>query len=185
MKDLIIFGIQGSGKWTQAAWLVKRYEWMFSYFSSWDVFRAITSTDNAIGNYLTARMEAGDLINDSVTNSLFETYFYTVLHDSKHMLLDWYPRTLPQMQAMTELFKHYERNIVWVNLVLDKDLAVQRMLERGRADDTPDVIERRIEQFYEKTQPIIDWFEDHFPLVSIDASKTVDEIGADFDALLL
>lgn len=89
------------------------------------------------------------------------------------------------MQAMTDIFKHYERNIIWVNLVLDKELAVNRMLERGRSDDTPEVIDRRIEQFYEKTQPIIDWFEDHFPLISIDASKSVDEIWADFDALLL
>jgi hypothetical protein len=59
-----------------------------SYFSSGDIFRALKSSPNAIGDYLGNRLELGQLISDEVTISMFRFYFTTILNDGKAMLLD-------------------------------------------------------------------------------------------------
>ena len=71
MKDIVLFGIQGSGKGTQSTLLQELYGDRLSYFSSWDIFRALKSHPNAIGDYLSNKLELGQLITDEVTISLF------------------------------------------------------------------------------------------------------------------
>ena len=185
MRDILLFGIQWSGKGTQAHLLTEAFPDKFWYFSSGDIFRAIMSSDNAIGNYLRNRMDSGELINDEVTNSLFKTYFYTVLHDHKFMLLDGFPRTIPQMKEMIKLTELHERPLIGVQLVLPDDVAIERIKERWRADDTDEGIKYRIDQFYEKTQPTIDWFAENVELIQVDANRSVEEIAEDLKAIAL
>jgi len=61
---------------------------LIAYFASGDVFRALTSTSNAIGDYLKNRLVNGQLIDNKVTNALFELYLHSVIDDKKAMLLD-------------------------------------------------------------------------------------------------
>lgn len=153
--------------------------WSLSYFSSGDIFRALCSSPNAIWDYLKARMDAGDLINNSVTNALFETYFYTVLHEQKNMLLDGFPRSIAQMESMMKFTGKHDRKLLGVQFTLPEEVAIERLMERGRSDDTQDAIKHRIDQFYEKTQPVIDFFSDNAPLLKIEANRPVEEIHAD------
>jgi adenylate kinase len=149
---------------------------VFSYFSSGDLFRALTGADNAIGNYVKNRIAAGDLIKDEVTNSLFEAYVHTVLHEEKYMLLDGYPRTVPQMETTFSLLQQYERTMLGIQFVIPDEVAFQRMRGRGRADDTEEAMQHRIQQFYNNTQPVIDWFADHAELIQVDATRSIEEI---------
>jgi adenylate kinase len=174
--DILLFGIQWAWKWTQAKLLLDSVPNQFSYFSSWDIFRALCSSPNAIWDYLKARMETWELINNSVTNSLFETYFYTVLHENKSMLLDWFPRSIEQMDTMLGITNKHDRKLLWIQYTLPEDIAIQRMIERWRSDDTQQAIQHRIDQFYEKTQPVIDHFADHATLIKIDANESIDAI---------
>jgi adenylate kinase len=98
MKDIILFGAPGCGKGTQAELLIEKLAGIVSHISTGDVFRALVSQPNAIGKYVKDRMESGKLIDDQVTMSLFNAYFFTVLDEQKYMLLDGYPRSIPQMQ---------------------------------------------------------------------------------------
>jgi len=179
MKDLLLFGIQWAWKWTQAKLIEEAFPDVFSYFSSWDMFRALTSAPNAIGNYVKDRIERGDLISDDVTLWLFDVYVQTVMDEDKSMLLDGFPRTIPQMEKMVGLMKKYERDPVGIQFVIPDDVAIERMLERGRKDDTEESIRHRIELFYEKTQPTIDWFAENWTLIQIDANRSVEEIAED------
>lgn len=179
MYDILLFWIQWAGKWTQAKLLMDAMPTSFSYFSSGDIFRALCSSPNAIGDYLKARMDAWELINNSVTNALFETYFYTVLHENKNMLLDGFPRSIEQMQSMMKFTDNHERKLLGIQFTLPEDVAIERLMERWRSDDTTNAINHRINQFYEKTQPVIDFFADNAPLIKIDANRSVDEIHAD------
>lgn len=185
MRDLLLFWIQGAWKGTQSALLQKKFPKSFSYFSTGDVFRALMSNDNAIGNHLKERMEKGDLIDDEVTNSLFKTYFYTVVHDHKYMLLDGFPRTIPQMIEMIKLIKRHERDLVGVHLVLPDQVAIDRMKERGREDDSHESINHRISQFYAKTQPTIDWFANNAQIIKVDANRPIEEVEADLEAIAM
>lgn len=178
MKDIVLFGIQGSGKGTQATLLREAYPDVFSYFSSGDCFRALRSTDNPIGNYLSHRLDAGFLIADEVTMRLVDMYVATVIDDAKTMLLDGYPRNIGQLDHMTDIANKHDRQIMGIYFTLDRETAKERMLLRARADDTPDVIEVRLAQFFDKSLPMIDAFRQKFPLVEIDARPSIEEIAA-------
>ncbi len=184
MKDLLLFGIQWSGKWTQSALLQKEYPWLYSYFSTWDIFRAINSTDNAIGNYVKDRIATWQLINDKVTLALFDAYMQTVIDESKNMLLDWFPRTIPQMEVMMDYLQQAHRDVIGIQFVISDDVAMQRMKERWRSDDTDVTIRHRLEQFHQKTQPVIDRFEKHWTLIKINAERKVSEIFEDLDRVI-
>lgn len=178
MKDIVLFGIQGSGKGTQAALLREAYPEAFSYFSSGDCFRALRSTDNAIGNYLSYRLDGGLLIADDVTMRLVDMYVATVVDDAKAMLLDGYPRNVGQLDHLAQIAQKHNREIMGIYFTLDRETARERMLGRARVDDTPDVIEVRLAQFFDKSLPMIDAFRQKFPLIEIDASPSIEEIAA-------
>lgn len=184
MKDLVFFGIQGSGKGTQANILLENVSDTFSYFSTGDVFRSLTWWDNAIGNYVRDRIAKGELIDDQVTMMLFRSYFYSVLDEGKYMLLDGYPRSIPQIDDMFDFLRSEGRSLLGIQFTLSDEVAIERMQGRGRDDDTLDSIKLRIAQFYDKTQPTIDHFAQHAKLVQVDASRTIEEIAEDVQEIV-
>jgi adenylate kinase len=176
MKDILLFGIQWSGKWTQWQLLSDMFPDQISYFSSWDIFRALTSTNNAIGNYLKNRLATGQLIDNNVTNALFELYLHSVIDENKAMLLDGYPRTVEQLEMMLSVCKKYSREMVAIHFDLDETTAIKRMKIRWRNDDTDESITKRIKQYYEVTVPMLHVWEKSYPVVHIDANRTIEKI---------
>ena len=176
MKDIVLFGIQGSGKGTQSSLLQKLYEDKLSYFSSGDIFRALKSSPNAIGDFLSNKLELGQLISDEVAISMFHFYFSTILSEGKSMLLDGYPRTLAQLVDLVQISLQSKRNIVGIYFELSREEAKQRMLWRWRADDTIESIDKRLDLFFEKTLPNIELFEKFFPVIRIDASPSIEQV---------
>ncbi|AKH32800.1 Adenylate kinase [candidate division SR1 bacterium Aalborg_AAW-1] len=176
MKDIVLFGIQGSGKGTQSTLLQELYGDRLSYFSSGDIFRALKSHPNAIGDYLSNKLELGQLITDEVTISLFRFYFSTLVSDKKSMLLDGYPRTLAQLVDLVQTCLHSQREVVGIYFELSREEAKKRMLGRGRADDTPESVDKRLDLFFQKTLPNIELFEKFFPVIRIDASPSIEEV---------
>ena len=176
MKDIVLFGIQGSGKGTQSALLQELYADNLSYFSSGDIFRALKSHPNALGDFLSNKLELGQLISDEVTISMFHFYFSTILSERKSMLLDGYPRTLAQLVDLVQLSLQERREVVGIYFELSREQAKERMLWRGRADDTPESVDKRLDLFFEKTLPNIELFEKFFPVIRIDASPSIERV---------
>ncbi len=177
MKDIVLFGIQWSGKGTQSQLLQDQYGEMISYFSSGDIFRALKSSPNAIGDYLGNRLELWQLISDEVTISMFHFYMTTILNDGKSMLLDWYPRSLPQLVDLVQVCLQNDRQVVGIYFELSREEAKKRMLWRWRPDDTLEAVDKRLDLFFEKTLPNIELFGKFFPLIRIDASPTKEEVN--------
>jgi adenylate kinase len=177
MKDIVLFGIQGSGKWTQSQLLQEQFSHMLSYFSSGDIFRAIKSSPNAIGDYLGNRLETGQLISDEVTISMFHFYFSTILSDWKSMLLDGYPRSLIQLVDLIQNSLQNKREVIGIYFELSREEAKKRMLWRWRPDDTLQAVDKRLDLFFEKTLPNIELFGKFFPLIHIDASPSIQEVN--------
>jgi adenylate kinase len=176
MKDIVLFGIQWSWKWTQSQLLQEQFGDMLSYFSSGDIFRALKSHPNALGDFLSNKLELWQLITDEVTISMFHFYFSTILSEKKAMLLDWYPRTLAQLVDLVQVSLQEKREVVGIYFELSRDEAKKRMLWRGRADDTPESVDKRLDLFFEKTLPNIELFEKFFPVIRIDASPSIEKI---------
>lgn len=163
---------------------MKSFPGLYSYFATGQLFRALIGTDNAIGKYLKERIERGDLIDDKVTVALFNAYVQTVIDEGKQMLLDGFPRTLHQMKKTMKIINANNREIVGIQLVLPDDVAIERMEERGRKDDTPESIQHRMDQFYNKTQPMISWFADQETLIKVNADRPIEEVAADIKNIL-
>ena len=179
MKDILLFGIQWSGKGTQAQLLVEAFPQAYSYFSSGDVFRALTSTPNAIGDYLKHRLASGQLIDDKVTNALFELYMHSVIDEQKAMLLDGYPRSVAQLEMMLEVCKEYGREMVAIHFELDETTATKRMQARWRSDDTDESIAKRIKQYYDITVPMLEVRQKTYPVIRINADQSIAQIHAE------
>lgn len=103
---------------------------------------------------------------------------HTVIDDEKLMLLDGYPRTINQLDDIFRLMDAQNRKLQGIQFVIPDEVAVERMMSRGRNDDTPEAIKLRIAQYYEKTEPVITYFAQHADLIKIDATMSIDEVAA-------
>jgi len=184
MFDIVLFGKPGSWKWTQAELLRDAFSSQISHLSTGDIFRALTSRSNAIGDYVTDRMNAWYLIDDAVTISLFNAYFYTVLDSKKAMLLDGYPRTMQQMEAFLILCEEKGRTVIGINFDLDDETTVQRMLSRAREGEDESMMRVRLDQYYQHTHPLVERFQQSFPLYTIDASASIEDIHQEVKTII-
>jgi adenylate kinase len=95
-------------------------------------------------------------------------------------LLDGFPRNLGQATALDALLLQLNQSIELVILMaLPDETLVQRMLSRGRADDTEAVIRNRLEVYRQQTAPLIDHYQQLGLLISVDAAGTVDDVAAE------
>ena len=178
LKDIVLFGAQGSGKGTQAKKLVDHFIGQYRYFESGAILRALESNDNAIGSYIKVLMEQGKLLHDSLVVALFDA-FYVTLRKDQRMIVDGFPRDIPQMHSFLDRMYRNKRELLGIWIDVPKEVAVERAMQRGRPDDTKESVERRINTYYEQTMPIIDYIQHFGKLVKIDGTKSVDEVFAD------
>lgn len=183
LKDIVLFGAQGSGKGTQAKKLVEHFMGQYRYFESGAVLRALESNDNAIGSYIKVLMEQGKLLHDSLVVALFDAFYVTLREDQK-MIVDGFPRDIPQMHSFLDRMYRNQREIIGIWIDVPKDIAIERALQRGRPDDTEKSVEHRINTYYEQTMPIIDYIQHFGKLVKIDGTKDIDGVFHDIVAAL-
>lgn len=176
MKDIIFFWAPGAGKGTQVELLLAKLWDQVSWLSTGDVFRAIVSKPNAIGKYVEWRMNSGKLINDQVTMSLFNAYFFTVIDDKKYMVLDGYPRTLVQLDSLMALCKENKREVLGIFFDLPEEESIKRIVWRGREGEDQSVIQKRMQEYNTLTKPIVDAFAKHGTLITVDARPSIEEI---------
>jgi adenylate kinase len=178
LKDIVLFGAQGSGKGTQAKMLVEHFLGQYRYFESGAILRALESNDNAIGSYVKVLMDQGKLLHDALVVALFDA-FYVTMKDSQRMIVDGFPRDIPQMHSFLDRMYRYNRQIIGIWIDVPKEVAVERAMQRGRPDDTQASVENRINTYYEQTMPIIDYIQHFGKLVKIDGTQPVEKVFAD------
>jgi adenylate kinase len=153
----------GGGKGTQGSRLAK--ELGVEHISSGDVLRAEVEDRTALGRDVKAHMAAGRLAPDELVSRVV----LAKLGRRDGYVLDGYPRTLSQAEGL-------EFDAV-VYLQVPDSVVERRLLARGRADDTPDVIAERLREYREDTQPLIEHYRD--VLVDVDGDRPEDQIAAD------
>lgn len=110
--------------------------------------------------------------------ALFDA-FYVTLRKDQRMIVDGFPRDIPQMHSFLDRMYRNKRELLGIWIDVPKEVAVERAMQRGRPDDTKESVERRINTYYEQTMPIIDYIQHFGKLVKIDGTKSVDEVFAD------
>ena len=165
-------GPPGAGKGTQAKYVADRFG--VPAISTGDIFRANVDAGTDLGLMAKTYMDAGELVSDEVTSAMVADRL-SQPDALGGFLLDGFPRTVPQARWLAELLDSRGQTLDAVLLLeAPDDVLLDRMLARGRADDTPDAISRRLTLYHNETTPLLE----HYAalLVPVDGVGAVSEV---------
>ena len=145
------------------------------HISTGDLFRANLKEQTPLGVEAQKYMDAGELVPDEVTVAMVRARFAEP-DAAKGFILDGFPRTAPQAEALQKLLDEQGLRLdAVVEFAVTDEVVVQRLSGRGRSDDTEDVIRRRQQVYRDDTAPLLAFYRDK--LISVDAVGSVDEVG--------
>ncbi len=171
--NLIVFGRQGAGKGTQCQRLAAHYG--IPHVSTGDMLRAAASAGTEIGRRAAEIMERGDLVPDDVMLGVVAERL-TQSDAQPGVLLDGFPRTEEQARALDDVLDSGGVSAV-VNLEVPESVAFERMIARGRSDDTADAIRRRLQLYASQTAPLLRYYAERDLVVVVDGVGDVDAIS--------
>ncbi len=177
---LLFVGPPGSGKGTQAEKVAERLG--ISHISTGEMFRQHVSSGTDLGREVKSLMETGEYVPDAITGKMLAGRLEDA-DTAAGFILDGFPRTIPQAELLEELLGDHSLDSV-VSLEVDSRELMERMLSRGRADDTPETIRRRLEVYENQTAPLLDYYDARGLIRSVDGSGDIDEITARIMAAL-
>ena len=168
-------GPPGAGKGTQAKILSDKYNLM--HLSTGDILRNEIDNQTSIGLDAKHYMDQGLLVPDKVLLSMMEKTL-TNLKESG-IILDGFPRTIPQAEGLDIIFKKLNLNIdIVINIYVDKDILINRLIKRsegsGRSDDTKEVIVNRQNVYLELTAPLLEFYKNE--VINVDGDGTIEEV---------
>ena len=206
--NLMVFGAPGAGKGTQAKFLIEKYD--IPQISTGDILRAAIADKTDMGMEAKNFMDAGKLVPDSTIIGIIKD---RLADDDckKGFILDGFPRTLPQAEALKDLMANMNISLDKViSLNVPDELIVERITGRRtskvtgkiyhmkfnpptdekeedliqRADDTEETVKQRLSAYHEQTAPLIDFYTNMGVIVELDGTKEVSEVTADMFASL-
>ena len=174
---ILILGPQGSGKGTQAQRIAAAYA--VPHIATGDMFRAAVAAGSEVGAQVGPILERGDLVPDDLTIELIRER----LAEEDGFVLDGFPRTVPQAEALDAMLEEIGKPLDAVILLqVSDDVATERLRERaakeGRADDSPDAIANRLRQYHELTELVVDRYQQAGIEVIVDGEQTMDAVFA-------
>jgi adenylate kinase len=171
---IVMFGAPGVGKGTQAALLAERKN--IPHLSTGDAFRAAISAGTEMGLIAKSYVESGGLVPDEIVTGIVREALEKPEY-SGGTILDGFPRTLGQAQALDELLQKSNLSISHViNIAVDTEEIVQRMLKRGRVDDNEQVIRHRLNVYNEQTAPLLEYYAGSGKMLTVDGNADVEEV---------
>ncbi|MCH1884187.1 adenylate kinase [Agrococcus sp. ARC_14] len=178
MSNLLIVGPPGAGKGTQAVRIAEALG--VPAVSTGDIFRQNIKEQTALGQRVSAMLDAGEYVPDSLTNELIDDRLSQTDAEQGY-LLDGYPRTAGQVEFLDGVNLHRGEQLdAVIRLVADTDEVVRRLLmraqEQGRSDDTEEVIRHRLDVYERETAPLIAIFAERGLVVEVDGIGAVDEV---------
>lgn len=175
MQVVLLMGPPGAGKGTQAERLAKKLD--LELLVMGELLRTEIRQKTPLGQKIQSLVESGTLVPDRLVIQLIETR----IQPNKNYLLDGFPRTVPQAQALDALLDRLKARLcAAISLEVPKTELLRRLLHRsqieGRADDKPETIEKRLQEYQEKTQPLLEYYRAQQALHIIDGTGPVDAI---------
>jgi adenylate kinase len=189
---LILLGPPGSGKGTQAQRLIHRHG--IIQLSTGEMLRAAVAAQTPIGLKAKDVMASGGLVPDDVVIGIISDRLDQP-DATRGFVLDGFPRTVPQAQALDELLKkkHMKLDAV-IELRVNESALLERVETRAaetrargeevRIDDTPEVLTKRLASYRSQTEPLIHYYSERRKLVTIDGMMTIEQVTRDINRIL-
>lgn len=211
--NIILMGLPGAGKGTQASQIIKKYP--IPHISTGDMFRLAIKNGTELGNEAKSYMDSGELVPDEVTIGIVKERLSQ--SDAKEgFLLDGFPRTVEQAEALNKIMEELNSKIdKTINVEVPEEELMNRLTGRRicevcgttyhlvfnppkqegvcdldggklyqREDDNPETVANRLEVNINQTAPLLDFYEDQGVLVNVDGSRDIDEVFKDIDEIL-
>ena len=178
LMDIVLFGIQGSGKGTQARMLAAEFGYIL--FETGGALRAIAATDTELGRQVKSIINSGHHVSPEIVMDVVKAAVKGCPKD-RPIIFDGIPRNMDQMEPFDKVVKEAGRDFRCVEIIVDEEAAVQRILKRadieGRADDaSEESIRRRMQLFHEKTEPVIEAYRSRGIVVDVKGEGDVEKV---------
>ena len=182
MARLIFLGAPGAGKGTQAQALATLGQ--IPHISTGEILRGAVAQQTPLGLKAQSYMDQGNLVPDQLVIALIRERL-SQADAQPGWILDGFPRNTTQASFLDDLLAEINQTYgCAVNLEVPDDVLVQRMLGRGREDDTETVIRRRLQVYRDQTAPLIDFYQGKQKLVSINGNIPPDAVTDELKKLL-
>ena len=172
--QLVFTGPPGAGKGTQAEWLVEFLG--IPHLSTGDILREAIDHGTVVGQIAQRYISEGKLVPDEVVVQIVTE----PLEDddcASGFLLDGFPRTIHQAEALDRLLEQKNTALSMVlEIAVDEEILEHRLAERGRADDTPEVVRQRFGIYRQESNPLLEYYRDKNILKSVSGAGTREEV---------
>jgi adenylate kinase len=181
MEVIMIFGLAGSGKGTQAELLAKNLSLV--HISTGQLLRNEIAKKTELGKLADSIINKGNLIPDEIIIDIIKEFLEK--NKDKKILFDGFPRTVPQAKSLLDMLKHFNtKNITLINLDIPREEAIKRLLHRaqieGRKDDNEQAINKRLDIYYEQTKPILTFLKNNgVKIIDVDGIGLIENIQED------
>jgi adenylate kinase len=198
--DIILFGMQGSGKGTQGKFLAEKYD--LKIFEMGGQLRSLIDAGSPLGLKVKTIVESGNLVDDGTVMEVVND-FLAHLPKEQAVLFDGIPRTLTQSEKLLATLNQHGRDAFGVLIKISEEEAMKRLTQRRicskckgvyppsykadvcqhcggelvvRSDDMPESIRRRLDNFSRETLPVIKSFYERDRLIEIDGEQAVESV---------
>ncbi len=179
MLNVVIFGAPGSGKGTQSEYIIK--EFGLDHISTGEVLREEIKNETELGKIANSYISKGQLVPDELIVDILAKTLDSQPH-SNGVIFDGFPRTIPQAKALKKMLNERGTDVtVMINLQVEEDELVQRLLERGkisgRSDDNLETIKSRLDVYHKQTEPLADYYIKEGKHHAIQGTGTIEDIS--------
>jgi adenylate kinase len=184
--NVLLLGPQGAGKGTQAKRIASEYG--IPHIASGEILRAEMDAGTELGKRVKDVYDRGDLVSDDLMIELIRNRLEQPDTEGG-FVLDGFPRTTVQAEALDSMFNDIGRNFsVAFALQIPDEVAFERLRRRaeveGRADDTDEAIQRRLDNYHRETEPLIEYYRTRGNLVPIHGNHSENEVFAEIQRAL-
>ena len=187
MKNIVIFGAPGSGKGTQSDKIIA--EFGVAHISTGDVLRAEIKADTELGRLAASYINKGNLVPDEVIIGILASVLDTKGKDIPGVIFDGFPRTIAQAEALDVMLKERGEEVsVVIGLEVEDEELISRIVARGktsgRADDNAETAKKRLENYYNQTLPLKDYYVKQGKYASINGMGSIDDIYSNISEVI-
>lgn len=183
-QTLIFLGPQGSGKGTHASSIqddLKRLDPArpIVHFEMGKNLREMSTKDNYTARLIHELISRGNLVPFNISCSVFTNYLIDRLEGNEHLIIDGFPRSESQVEVLDTTMSFYKReNPVVIHINISDEIGIERLLKRGRADDTEESIRKRLAWSREEWGNILKRLEGNpiYKVLEINGDQTIEKV---------